>query len=105
MPGRSMSVDPRASTWALRSLSTALIFRSMVSSSPISSTTSRRVVLPTGSRGLTVATSLRACIADRYFFAPTRCQLQQQPMQPVDRLGAGATQLVAAVGEHAHHLQ
>ena len=57
------------------------------------------------SRGLTVAINARACGADRNFFAPAGQQFQQQPVQPVDGLGAGAAQLVTPVGEHAHHLQ
>ena len=36
---------------------------------------------------------------------PAGEQLQQQAVQPVDRLRPGAAQLVAAVGEHAHHHQ
>jgi len=32
-------------------------------------------------------------------------QLQQQPVQPIDRLGADTAQLVAAIGEHAQRQQ
>ena len=92
-------------TSAVSSFSAALIFRSIASSSPISSTASRRRVLPTRSRGLIVATSARACGADRNCFAPPGNQFQQQPMQPVDGLGAGPAELVAAVDQHAHHDQ
>lgn len=43
------------------------VFLSMVSSSVISSTVSRRRALPTMSRGLVVATNARAWVADRKF--------------------------------------
>ena len=36
---------------------------------------------------------------------PAGQQFQQQPVQPVDGLGAGPAELVAAVGQHAHHHQ
>jgi hypothetical protein len=36
---------------------------------------------------------------------PAGEQLQQQAVQPVDRLGAGSAQFVEAVSEHAHHDQ
>ena len=36
---------------------------------------------------------------------PAGKQLQQQPVQPVDGLGAGPAQLVTAVDQHAHHDQ
>jgi hypothetical protein len=54
---------------------------------------------------LIVATSARACVADKNFFAPPAKQLEQQPVEPVDRLGSGATEFVAAVDQHAHHHQ
>ncbi len=38
-------------------------------------------------------------------FGTTGKQLQQQPMQPVDCLGAGPSELVAAVDEQTHHDQ
>ena len=34
-----------------------------------------------------------------------REQFQQKPMQPVDRLGPGPPELIAAVNEHPHHHQ
>jgi hypothetical protein len=61
--------------------------------------------LPATSRGLTEASSARACRADRNFLAPAGQQFQQQPVQPVDDLGAGPAQLIAAVSQHAHHHQ
>ena len=47
-----------------------LIFLSMTTSSWISSEASQRRVLPTTSRGRTVASRARACWADRSFLAP-----------------------------------
>ncbi len=73
----------------------------MPSSSPISLTTRRRLVLPTRSRGLVVATKGRASRADRNCFArpatvPTSTSCS--------RLIVCATaQLVATVDEHPHH--
>lgn len=61
-------------------------------------------VLPTGSRGLIVATSARACIADRNF-GSTREKLEQQSVQAVDCLSAGPAEFVASVREHAQHHQ
>ena len=68
-------------------------------SSVTSSAASRRRSCPAMSRGRTVASSALAWAADRYFFAPPGMQLQQQPVQAVDRLRAGHAQLVTAVGQ------
>ena len=92
-------------TRSRRSFSVILIFLSMPSSSTISSTASRRRVLPTMSRGLMVAISARACCGGQELLGPAGEKLQQQPVQPVDGLGSGAAELVAAVDEHAHHDQ
>jgi hypothetical protein len=70
MPCSCNSVDPRASTRTAISFLLTLILRSMPSSSVISSAASRRRVLPAMSRGRVVASSARACAADRNCFAP-----------------------------------
>ena len=70
MPCSCSSVDPRASTSVVISFLLALILRSMPSSSVMSSAASLRRVLPTRSRGRVVASSARACAADRNCLAP-----------------------------------
>ena len=70
MPVSSSTVEPRSVTRVVSCFLIALILRSIVSSSPINSTTSRRRVLPGRSRGLIVAISARACCAERNCLAP-----------------------------------
>jgi hypothetical protein len=75
MPCRSIRVDPRAVTSSVSSLSRARVFLSMASSSPASSAASRRRVLPARSRGLTVASSVRACRAET---VPVACPSERR---------------------------
>ena len=62
-PGRSISLDPRASTIALSSLVRALIFFSTATNSLSCSTASLRRVFPARSRGRTEARIALACKA------------------------------------------
>ncbi|WUL13555.1 hypothetical protein OHS18_38285 [Amycolatopsis sp. NBC_00355] len=77
-------------------------FLSIVSSSVINSTTRRRRVLPTMSRGLTVATSLSR---GQELLRAAGKQLQQQSVEAVGGLGPGAAELVTAIDEHAQYDQ
>ena len=76
MPCSWSSVEPWAWTSVVISFLQALILRSMPSSSVISSAASLRRVLPTMSRGLIVASSARACAADRNCLGAARDQLE-----------------------------
>ena len=82
-----------------------LILRSIASSSPISSTASRRRVLPGQVAWLDRRDQRSGLLGGQELLCPAREKLQQQPVQPVHRLGPGPAQLVTAVGEHAHHQQ
>ena len=70
IPCNSSSALPVASTRSESSLLATLIFRSIRTSSAMSSAASLRRVLPTTSRGRTVASSAFAWVADRNVFAP-----------------------------------
>ena len=83
----------------------ALIFRSMPSSSVISSAASRRRVLPgdvarpdRGDQGARLGSGQELLRAAGQ-------QLQQQPVDPVDGLGPCPAELVTPVGEQAQHHQ
>lgn len=64
----------------------------------------RRLVLPTMSRGLMVSISVETGVPTETV-SPTRQQLQHQPVQPVDRLGPRAAELVTTVDENPRRHQ
>ena len=105
MPCSCSRVDPRAVTSSVSSLSGTLVFLPVASSSAISPggepTADLAGRVPRPDRGDQRAGLPRGQV----LLGPAGQQLQQQPVQPVDDLGAGPAQLIAAVGEHAHHHQ
>lgn len=70
IPGRFSSVVPVARSSSVSSLFAAFLRASIRSRSAMSSAATRRRVLPTASRGRTLASSASAWAADRSRFAP-----------------------------------
>jgi hypothetical protein len=60
---------------------------------------SQRRVLPTTSRGRTVASKARACCADKSLSTPPGGGMEQQVAQPGRYLSAGAAELVTMVDQ------
>jgi hypothetical protein len=105
IPVSSMRVEPRAARSSRSSSLTPLIFLWMVSSSVISSTASRRRVLPTMSRGLMVAIIARALCEDKNFGAPPGKSSNSNLCRRLMVCVRALAELVATIHQHGHHYQ